>query len=848
MNRDSCYTLVQLPSHSEAPNTQALKRNLERGTDEIKIETMQQIINCILNGETHEQLLMHIIRFVMPSKNKVLKKLLLFYWEICPKYNSDGKLKQEMILACNSLRSDLQHPNEYIRGATLRFLCKLRDPEILEPLVDSAIECLDHRHIYVRKNAVLALGSIYLHTPHLTPDLPERLHSFLESQDDMICKRNALSMLTAIAPDLAVKWLQKVAHQLLDFDELLQLAVIELIRKLVATTPGDKAKYIPIIFQFLSARANSVKYEAASTLINVTTKPAAVKEAAACYIDLVNLESDNNIKLIVLESLDQLRLKNKGVLDDLVMDLLRLLSSPDIEVRRKCLHIVMNLVSRRNIHDVVSLLKKELIKTYDSHYDQVSSYRLLLIQTIHSCAVHFPEIAADVVQVFLSSMGELNTSSAVDAITFVREVAEKFPDQRPDIITQLIGAFESMKPSKVVRGALWLFGEYAITESDIQEVWSKLRQAIGELPLLAAEQREHEQNTEAGASEGDSGSGSAPQPQLTTFTRILPDGTYATESSLSVTANAADTEKATIRTDNKPLLRALLLKGDFFIGSVLANTLAKLVFHLRQVPSIEVSKLNAYRAEAMLIMTGIIRLGQSKFVTYPIDEDSYDRILSCIRALEHIEDEDSGILASAFLEASEKAVANLISVEDSRQGKEKRENAEKVAAEVDEGISFNLLSKGSELEDVGPLDNEIVLATSEAGAQEPTSKLENIVQLTGFTDPVYAEAYVSVHQYDILLDILIVNQTDETLRDLSIDFATIGDLKLVERPRNYNIGPHSFSSVKANIKVSSTETGIIFGNIVYEGPGVGESHYIVLNDIHVDIMEYIKPGYCDERS
>jgi len=35
---------------------------------------------------------------VMPSKSKPLKKLLHFYWEICPKTNPDGKLKQEMIL------------------------------------------------------------------------------------------------------------------------------------------------------------------------------------------------------------------------------------------------------------------------------------------------------------------------------------------------------------------------------------------------------------------------------------------------------------------------------------------------------------------------------------------------------------------------------------------------------------------------------------------------------------------------------------------------------------------------------------------------------------------------------
>jgi vesicle coat complex subunit len=31
------------------------------------------------------------------------------------------------------------------------------------------------------------------------------------------------------------------------------------------------------------------------------------------------------------------------------------------------------------------------------------------------------------------------------------------------------------------------------------------------------------------------------------------------------------------------------------------------------------------------------------------------------------------------------------------------------------------------------------------------SKLSRVVQLTGFSDPVYAEAIVNVHQYDILL-------------------------------------------------------------------------------------------------
>jgi vesicle coat complex subunit len=45
-------------------------------------------------------------------------------------------------------------------------------------------------------------------------------------------------------------------------------------------------------------------------------------------------------------------------------------------------------------------------------------------------------------------------------------------------------------------------------------------------------------------------------------------------------------------------------------------------------------------------------------------------------------------------------------------------------------------------------------------------------------------------------------------------------------------------------QVSSTETGVIFGNIVYEGTGYADRNVVVLNDIHIDIMDYISPASC----
>ena len=46
--------------------------------------------------------------------------------------------------------------------------------------------------------------------------------------------------------------------------------------------------------------------------------------------------------------------------------------------------------------------------------------------------------------------------------------------------------------------------------------------------------------------------------------------------------------------------------------------------------------------------------------------------------------------------------------------------------------------------------------------------------------------------------------------------------------------------------MSSTETGAIFGNIVYESTGYAERSVIVLNDIHIDIMDYISPASCPD--
>ncbi|KIJ94364.1 hypothetical protein K443DRAFT_683820 [Laccaria amethystina LaAM-08-1] len=837
----SCYTVI-FESSAEYPSASELRSGLEKGSDEVKIDTLRKIIISTINGNPQPTLMMPIIQFVMPSRNKQLKKLLHFYWEVCPKYDENGKLKQEMILVVNAIRNDLQHPNEYIRGASLRFLQKIaKDAELLEPLIPTCRSCLEHRHSYVRKNAVFALYSIHHEFEHLIPDAAELMYTFLIAESDSTCKRNAFVFLAHCSMPKAVEYILSIYETIPALDEGLQMSIIEVIRLDCKNDSAHRSRYIRCIFELLNAPSHAVKYEAATTLTTLTQNPAAIKAAASCFITLVIKESDNNVKLIVLDRLDTLRSKHGHVLDGLIMDVLQILTSADMEVRRKAISIVLSMTASRNVEEVALFLKKQLQKTQETDFDKAADYRQLLIQSIHVMAIKFSEVAASVVHALMDFLGDSNNPSALDVVSFVREVVEKFPRLRATICEKLIITLPEIKSGKVFRGILWILGEYVESVADIQSTMQEIRKVLGEIPILASEQRLLDAAAGVDGAGDEASDKEKPKADGASRPKVLADGTYATETAYSSTTAA---RLEAVKAAAKPPLRTLILGGDFFTGSVLAVALTKLVLRFDD-KSQDPTASNILRAEAMLIMTSIIRVGQTKFVTVQIDEDSNERIMSCIQTLSELKSQPA--VHEAFLEDTQAAYAKMLGAQEKRAAEKKEsETTKAVAVQVDDLLAFRQFSKKT-ADDAIDYDEDVGRATGSGEVQEDfMSNLSRISQLTGFSDPIYAEAYVKMHGFDILLDVLLVNQTGNTLQNLCLDFATLGDLKIVERPAVYTIAPHGFQSIKATIKVSSTETGVIFGSILWEGQNMAEA-CVILNDIHIDIMDYIKPAYCTEH-
>ncbi|CAN1124130.1 Coatomer subunit beta-1 [Linum perenne] len=836
----SCSLLVHFDKGSPAVANE-IKEALEGNDVAAKIDGMKKAISLLLNGENLPQLFITILRYVLPSEDHTIQKLLLLYLEIIDKKDASGKLLPEMILICQNLMNNLQHPNEYIRGVTLRFLCRIHEAEIIDPLIPSVLQNLEHRHPFIRRNAIFAVMSIYKlpQGDQLLVDAPEMIEKALSSEHDASAKRNAFLMLFTCAQDRAVNYLFSHIDKIPEWDEKLQMVVLDLIRKVCKTSKGEKGRYIKIIISLLNAPSSAVVYECAGTLVSLSSAPTAIKAAANTYGQLLLSQSDNNVKLIVLDRLQELKSSHREIMVEMVMDVLRALSSPNLDIRRKTLDIVLDLITARNVNEIVQMLKKEVVKTQSGELEKNGEYRQMLIQAIHSCAIKFPEVASIVVHLLMDFLGDSNIASAIDVVVFVREIIETNPKLRVSIVTRLLDTFYQIRAARVCSGALWIIGEYCLSLSEVESGIATIKQCLGELPFFSIS--EEGEVTDA--------SKKPPQPSSITVSSrkpaILSDGTYATQNAASETAFSPPTVvQGSLSTGN---LRSLLLTGDFFLGAVVACTLTKLVLRLEEVQSSKL-EINKAATQVLLIMVSMLQLGQSSVLPHPIDSDSYDRILLCIRLLCNTGDD----IRKIWLQSCRQSFVKMLSEKQLRETEELKAKAQVSHAQPDDLIDFYHLKsrKGmSQLELEDEVQDDLKRATGEfINDGNDANKLNRILQLTGFSDPVYAEAHVKVNHYDIVLDVTVINRTKETLQNLCLELATMGDLKLVERPQNYALAPESSKQIKANIKVSSTETGVIFGNIVFETSNVMERSVVVLNDIHIDIMDYISPASCSDAA
>ncbi|KAI3943036.1 hypothetical protein MKW92_000046 [Papaver armeniacum] len=558
----SCSSLIHFDKGTPALANE-IKESLEVSDVVAKVEAMKKPVMLLLNGETRD------------------------------KTDSKGKVLPEMILICQNLRNNLQHPNEYILPSLYQKKCNF--------------------------------GSYVFQ------------------------KRNAFIVFFTCAQECEINYLRTHVNSIPEWGEFLQMVIIIFLMNFLGD--NNAASDIDVVvFRFhLHQRLSGLLPTPNDNFYNL---------------------SDNSVKLIVLDRLNELKTSHREIMVDMITD---------------TIDIAIELITPRNIDEVVQALKKIVVKTQSTDLEKNGEYRQMLVQAIHSCAIKFPE----------------QCCLTFDVVVFLREIIETNPKIRVAIMTRLLDTFYRIRAARVL-----------LLISEVENGLATIKQCLGDLPFFTVNEGGGGADTSKPSQQVNSLSVSSRRPA------ILADGTYATQSAASEIALSPPTlVQGSLASPG--YLRSLNLTGDF---------------SLEQLEEVQPSKpeVNKASSQALLVMVSMLQLGQSSFLPHLVDNDAYDRIVLCIRLLSRILGDE---IRKIWLQSCRDSIFH---------------------AQPDDLIDFYHLKsrKGmSQLEVEDEVKDDLKRATGEFTKDgDDANKLNRILQLTGFSYPVYAEAYVTVHHYDIVLD------------------------------------------------------------------------------------------------
>jgi coatomer subunit beta len=96
----------------------------------------------------------------------------------------------------------------------------------------------------------------------------------------------------------------------------------------------------------------------------------------------------------------------------------------------------------------------------------------------------------------------------------------------------------------------------------------------------------------------------------------------------------------------------------------------------------------------MLIMTSIIRVGQSQFATAPIDEDSVERILTCLHSLSASSSPaEVEPVRQVFLHDTQAAYTGMVAHGEQKAAEKKAKESKSTAIQADDLITFRQFAK-----------------------------------------------------------------------------------------------------------------------------------------------------------
>lgn len=202
---------------------------------------------------------------------------------------------------------------------------------VIEPLSSAIVENINHKCAYVRRNTVVCLYNIFSNFgSDIIGDIDEEVEELLQTETDLSTKRNAFILLNKSNPKKAMEYLHsQISNEAVEeIGDILQLAILKVLKQKAREDPNQRAKFLKIINDFSVKASESVLLECSLTSLAISNSVLSIKNSLASYVSILSKTNELNVKKIILDKLEVVCKNSNYIEEALLEDLIKSLNTP----------------------------------------------------------------------------------------------------------------------------------------------------------------------------------------------------------------------------------------------------------------------------------------------------------------------------------------------------------------------------------------------------------------------------------------------------------------------------------------------------------------------------------------
>ncbi|KAF2502574.1 Adaptor protein complex AP-1 gamma subunit [Lophium mytilinum] len=292
--------------------------------------------------------------------------------------------QEVLTLVTNSLKNDLNHPNQYIVGLALCTLANIASVEMSRDLFPEVETIISSANPYIRRKAALCAMRICRKVPDLQEHFLEKSKLLLQDRNHgvLLCgltlvtsmceadeledgENDIVDKFRPLVPSL-VKLLKQLSssgyapeHDVTGItDPFLQVKILQLLRVLGRGDTQTSEQINDILAQVATNTeasknvGNSILYEAVLTILDIEAD-SGLRVLGVNILGKFLSNRDNNIRYVALNTLIKVVAVEPNAVQRHRNTILDCLRDPDISIRRRALDLSFTLINESNVRVLI---------------------------------------------------------------------------------------------------------------------------------------------------------------------------------------------------------------------------------------------------------------------------------------------------------------------------------------------------------------------------------------------------------------------------------------------------------------------------------------------------------------